>query len=263
MSDREAQMRQMAKTLVYRLPGMTDVTVRRDVKYQEGDGALVMDLYEPPGTTTEARPPAVVIAMGYPDPTGFYRNVGWATSWARLLAMSGVAAIIYATRDPAADIHTVLRYAREHATPLGIDGRRIGILAGSANAAMALSALMKGSVVTCAALLYGYTMDLDGSTGVAAAANAFGFANGCAGRSIDDLARDVPMFLVRAGREQFAGLNEALDRFVAGAVAHNMPVTFANHATGPHAFDLDDDSDASRRVIRQVLSFLCLHLEAR
>jgi hypothetical protein len=106
-------------------------------------------------------------------------------------------------------------------------------------------------------------MDLDGSTAVAAAAHAFGFANGCAGRSIDDLASDVPTFLVRAGREQFAGLNEALDRFIAGAVTRNLPVTFANHATGPHAFDVDDDSDESRRVVRQVLAFLCLHLEVR
>jgi hypothetical protein len=264
MTDREAQIREMAKKLlVYSVPGMTDVMVRSDLKYQNGEGALVMDLYEPSKRIAGVPPPVVVIVMGYPDPTGFYRYVGWATSWARLLAVSGAAAVIYATSDPATDIHTVLRYLREQASSLAIDGDRIGILACSANAAAALSALMVGSPARCAALLYGYTMDLDGGTNVAAASSAFGFANACAGKSVDDLAADVPLLLVRAGRDQFAGLNEVLDRFFGAAVGRNLPVTLVNHASGPHAFDLEDDSEASRRIIRQALSFLCLHLEVR
>jgi len=106
-------------------------------------------------------------------------------------------------------------------------------------------------------------MDLDGSTAVAAASQQFGFDNACAGKSVDDLAADVPLFLVRAGREQFPGLNDALDGFLAGAVARNLPVTFVNHAAGHHGFDLEDDSGASRTVIRQALSFLGLHLGVR
>jgi hypothetical protein len=264
MTDRETQIREMAKKLVvYGVPGMTDVRVQRDLRYQDGEGTLVMDLYESSKWIAGVPPPVVVIVMGYPDPTGFYRYVGWATSWARLLAVSGVATVIYATSDPAADIHTVLRHVREHAASLAIDGNRIGILACSANVAAALSALMVGSLARCAALLYGFTMDLDGGTSVAAASSMFGFANACAGKSVDDLAADIPLCLVRAGREQFAGLNEVLDRFVGAAVARNLPVTLVNHASGPHAFDLEDDSEASRRIIRQVLSFLCLHLEVR
>lgn len=262
MTDREAQVREMAKKLVvFSLPGMADVTVRRDLTYQEGDGPLALDLYEPLNPTADERPPVVVIVMGYPDPTGFYRYVGWATCWARMLAVSGVATVIYATREPAADIHTVLRYLREQATRLGIDGDRIGILACSANVAVALSALMTGSLARCAALLNGLTMDLDGGSAVAAASSAFGFVNACAGRSVDALATDVPVLLVRSGRDQVPGLNMALDRFIGAAVARNLPVSFVNHPTAAHAFDVDDDSEASRRIIRQVLSFLCVHLE--
>jgi dienelactone hydrolase len=262
MTDREAQMREMAKKLVvYSLPGMADVTVRRDLTYQEGDGSLVMDLYEPLNPTADVRPPVVVIVMGYPDPTGFYRYFGWATCWARMLAVSGVATVIYATREPAADIHMVLRYLRDQGATLGIDGERIGILACSANVAVALSALMTGSLARCGALLNGYTMDLDGGSAVAAASSTFGFVNACAGKSMDALATDVPLFLVRSGRDQGPGLNGALDRFIGAAVARNLPVAFVNHPTAPHAFDVDDDSKTSHRVIRQVLSFLCLHLE--
>jgi hypothetical protein len=260
MTDRETQIREMAKKLVvYTLPGMADVRVRRDVRYQD-EGGLVMDVYDALKPTPGVPSPAVVIVMGYPDPTGFYRHVGWATSWARLLAVSGVATVIYATRDPAADVHTVVQYLRDQAATLGIDGGRIGVLACSANVAVALSALMTGSPARCAALLYGFTLDLDGSSDVAAASKAFGFANPCAGKSVNDVA-DVPVFLVRAGREQFAGLNTALDRFVTAAISRNLPITCVNHPTGPHGFDLDHDSEASRRIIRHVLSFLCLHLE--
>jgi acetyl esterase/lipase len=177
------------------------------------------------------------------------------------LAVSGVATVIYATREPATDIQTVLRYLREQATPLGIDGERVGILACSANVVVALSALMTGSQARCAALLNGLTMDLDGGSAVAAASSTFGFMNACAGKSVDDLATDVPLFLVRSGRDQFAGLNEALDRFIGAAVARDLPVALVNHPTAPHAFDVDDDSKASRQIIRQVLSFLCVHLE--
>jgi len=262
MTDREAQIREMAKKLVvYRLDGMDTVTVRRDLPFKESpEGTLVFDLYQPVDAEPGNRPGVVVIVMGYPDPTGFYRHVGWATSWARLLAVSGLATVIYATREPGVDLYTVLQYLREHPKDLGVDGERIGILACSANVAVALSALLAGSSAKCAALLYGFTMDLDGSSTVAAASQEFGFVNACAGKSLDDLAADVPLFLVRAGREHFAGLNDGLDRFLAGAVARNLPVTFVNHATGRHGFDLEDDSDASRAVIRQTLSFLRLHL---
>ena len=78
--------------------------------------------------------------------------------------------------------------------------------------------------------------------------------------SLQDLPRDLPLFLARAGRDEFPGLNAALDAFLAPAVRDNRPVAFVNHATGPHAFDVADDSPATRAVIRQVLAFMKSHL---
>jgi hypothetical protein len=99
-------------------------------------------------------------------------------------------------------------------------------------------------------------LDLDGATGVAEASQMFRFTNPNAGKSVADLPGDLPLFIVRAGQEQFGGLNDSIDRFVARAVVDNRPITFVNHTTGPHAFDLLHDSDASRAIIRQVLTFL-------
>lgn len=262
MSDRDAQIQELAKKkVVYRIPGMDAATVRRDETYRTtSDGALLMDLYYPAKTTSGARLPVVVIVMGYPDPQGFHRKMGGPVSWAKLIAASGMTAVIYGNQEPAADVRFVLHYIRQNAASLGIDENRIGLAASSGSVGVALSALMHGDTLKCAALLYGFTMDLDGATGVADTARLYGFANACAGKSVDDLPSDVPLFLVRAGREQFAGLNEALDLFLAKALARNFPVTLVNHATGPHGFDLDDDSDTSREVVKQILAFMRFHL---
>ena len=68
----------------------------------------------------------------------------------------------------------------------------------------------------CAALCYGFMLDLDGSTAVADAARQFGFSNPCSNRTFEELPRDTPLFVARAGRDEFPGLNGALDSFVAG-----------------------------------------------
>jgi hypothetical protein len=68
---------------------------------------------------------------------------------------------------------------------------------------------------------------------------------------------------VRAGRDQFAGLNDAMDGVIAAGLARNLPVSMVNHPGGIHAFDLEEDSEASRGIIRQVSSFLRLHLGVR
>jgi hypothetical protein len=103
-------------------------------------------------------------------------------------------------------------------------------------------------------------LDLDGSTAVADAARQFGFVNPCAGKPIEDLPLDIPLFIARAGHDQMPGLNEALDGFLAKALMRNLPITLANHPDAPHAFDLLHDSEMSREIIRQMLGFLRCYL---
>jgi len=253
------------KTVRYTMLGVEAVTVRRDVAYKAGDDALTMDVYSPPGGSSAMPFPAVVIVLGYPDvgvPNRLgcqFKDFGMTVSWARLLAASGMIAVIYTTRDPATDVHAVLQHIRQNASSLGVDEHRIGMFAASANVVVALSALMHDADLECATLLYGYTLDVDGKTAVADASKMYGFINACAGRSVGALPGDVPLFVVRAGRDQ-ADLNSSLDRFLTDALARNLPVSFVNYATGAHAFDLEEDSDTSCEIVRQVLSFLRFHL---
>ena len=254
------------KKLVYTIPGAEAVTVRRDVPYRTTDaGPLGIDLYYPPGATSAPRP-AVVFATGFSD-AGGRKMLGCAIKemelyigWARLVAALGMVAIAYENRDPAADIHAVLRSVRDNGAALGVDGQRIGLMGFSGNGPVTLSALMDDRALKCGVLCCAFTLDLDGATGVAEAQAQWRFVNPCAGRTVDDLPGDLPLFIARAGQDQFAGLNDALDRFVAKALARNLPLTVVNHATGPHAFDTADDSETTREIIRSILGFFRRHL---
>jgi hypothetical protein len=203
-------------------------------------GGNALDVYEP---NTKANG-TVVIASGFP---GNYNALPFVQSLGRSIANSGLRAVAYANRDPLRDLHTLLAE---------LPPQPLAIWATSGNGPVGLSALMKDAPVRvrCAVFHYAYTFD------AADAAKQFGFVDGCAGRSIDDLRDDVPIFISRAGRDQFAGLNPSLDRFVAGAIARNMPVTFMNHPTAPHAFDLADDNDLSRDIMRRSMQFAAFHL---
>ena len=145
---------------------------------------------------------------------------------------------------------------------VSVDENRIGLWAGSGNVPLALSLLMGegGERLKCAVLCYGYTLDLGGSDGVAEGARTWGFVNPCAGKTAGDLPARTPLFVARAGRDELPRLNETLDRFVCEALKHNLPLTFVNHAEGPHAFDLLDDSETTRDIIRRILAFMRFHL---
>ena len=263
MSQQNPQDRLTKTPVVYQMPGSDRVAVQADVRFPGADGQpLPMDVYLPPDMKNGDKRPVVVIVLGYPDP-GFEKNFGLkfkqiaaVTSWARLIAASGLVAVAYSNREPLADLDAVLDHLGKNVASLGIDGTRIGIWASSGHGPLALSALMRRPELKCAALLCPYSLDLDGGTGVAAAARAFRFVNPGAGKTVDDLPAATPMFVARAGNDEMPGLNAALDRFVAKAIARNMPIAFVNHAEGPHAFDLYHDSDTSREIVKSTLVFL-------
>jgi acetyl esterase/lipase len=187
--------------------------------------------------------------------------MGQTVSWARLIAASGMVAILYSNRQPVDDAQSVFRHIRDHAVSLGIDGTRLGLWAASGNVPLALWLLMQKEwpAVKCAVLYNGYMLDLNGASSVADMQKNFPFANPCAGKSMDDVRSDVPLLVVRAGRDQF-GVNVSLDSFIAAALQRDLPVRMINHAGAPHAFDLFDDSEATREIIREILRFMQFHL---
>jgi hypothetical protein len=252
MNDEEELARRRAevarKTAVLELPGMDSIEVKRGQPYGEGG---TFDLYLAP---TRDPAPTVVFVYGFPDPrfAQGLRQMGAYTSWGRLLASSGMHAVAYSYRDPALDLAALLAHLRGNAASLAIDPSRMGLWAASGNVPTALHLLMTQppGAFRAAALLYGYMLD------VPSAAEQFGIGVPARGRPIDDLPRQTPLLVVRAGQDQTPTLNASLDAFVHEALSRDLPLSLINQAGAPHSFDLFDDSEASRVTIRKVLRFL-------
>ena len=270
MKQEEMAPTELAKlTVPYSIPGVEAVTVRRDVPYRETEsGSLGFDVYYPPGAVAGDRRPAVLIVYGYSDagvPNVFgrsFKEMGQTISWARLIAASGLTAIVYSNREPVDDVQSVLRHVRDHAASLGIDETRLGLWAASGNVPLALWLVMQREwpEFRCAVFCCGFMLDLHGATAVADIQKTYRFVNPCAGKSVDDVRDDLPLLIVRAGRDQFAGINDSIDGFISAALQRNLPIRLVNHADAPHAFDLFHDGDATRELIREILRFMQFHL---
>jgi hypothetical protein len=254
------------KRVVYTVDGMDAVRVRRDIAYgTSADDRRTMDIYYPPNAIDSNRYPAVVFVTGFSDSGArtmlgrTFKEMGSFTSWAELVAVSGLLGITYENVDPIADAQAVFDFIRAHAAELQLDHARIGVWSCSGHAPNALTLLTK-TPVRCAALFYPYTLDLEGGTGVANAATQFRFVNASAGQTVADLPSELPMFLARAGQDQMPGLNEAMDRFACQALGRNLPLTLMNHALGPHGFDLYEDSPTTREIVRCAIAFLKFQL---
>lgn len=244
------------KKVVLHIPGMEALETRMSAFAAADGNPLPIRTYHP--AVAGGPLPAVVLVEGYPDPRFApllgcsFIDMEWTISTAQLVAASGMVAVTYSNREPAVDLAALLAHLRSNGSALGIDSGHVGLWAASGNGPVAASA---SPSVGCLVLSNAYICDLDGATHVADAARTFGFAvpPGC------ELPR-VPTLVIRSGKDQTPGLNESLDRFVAKALALNLPVTVAHHPDAPHGFELSDDSDLTRHLLGQALTFLRLHL---
>jgi dienelactone hydrolase len=257
MADTEVPL--FARRLVITPPHDTVPDVRRDIQVPGADGVSMMlvDVYRPPGVAVV---PAVVIVVGYPGGTmpGAFKNLAFVRDWATWFAAAGVAAVTYTNRTPSEDLTALLTHIAHEGASWGIDAARVGLFAQSGHGPVAIGALLKerGFGLRCAAFTYGFMLDVEGRTAVAEAATRFGFSNPCDGATLDDVDSSVSILVVRAGQDQFDGLNGSIDDFVSGALARNRPISVVNLPAAPHAFDLADSSAASQMAIRQVIAFV-------
>jgi len=264
MTERAARHPVTLKRVLFDLPGTAQVEVRHGRRYLADDAAATLDLYYPPGWTGGAPLPAVVFVSGFSD-AGAQRVLGCRVnemesfvSWGRLVAASGMVGVTYTTgSDPAINVRQVLAFLHANGDTVGVNASQLGLWACSSHVPTALSALMDHQPsVQCAVLCYGFMLDLDGATDVADAERTWRFTNPARGRTVKDLPADTALCVVRAGRDETPGVNASIDRFAPAALASNLPFTLVNHHVAPHAFDLDDDSNVTRHIVGELLSFL-------
>jgi dienelactone hydrolase len=217
--------------VVLEAPGMDAVEVKKDIRF---DAEHAFDLYRPP--KSNAALPLVIFLNGVGRPE--LKGWGQYTSWPRLVALRGAAAISHeSTGDEAAtlaQIETLLKYVREHASELKIDASRIAIWACSANTRNGTALLAKMPSLRAAVFYYGIM-------------------------TTPPSQRDVPVLVARAGLDVLA-INESIDQWTGQAVQLDAPVTLIAYPQGRHGFELIDDTNESRAIVTQTLDFLQFHL---
>ncbi|MCU1242584.1 MAG: alpha/beta hydrolase [Candidatus Acidoferrum typicum] len=257
--------------VVYRLPGMDDVMVHSNLKYSDVDNPfLLMDVYTPPRLSSDASVPVVMLIHGGAGAQYKPKDWGFFQSWGRLIAASGMAAVMFTHRlgypkplltEAALDLSNALDYIRSHAPSFKADPERIGLIAWSAGGPLLSPAMQQRTpFVRCLLAFYAY-LDIQRSPShieneSAETLKSFSPVSHLHGDSL----ATVPIFVARAGQDEIPMMNDSIDRFVAAALAANTPLTCMNHPSGEHGFDNQNDDDRSREIVAAALAFLRAHL---
>jgi acetyl esterase/lipase len=260
------------KRIVYSVPLMSRVKVRKNITYKRAGGAeLKMDVYSPVSARRDGQRPAVIFIHGGRIPPNLRttpKEWGAYISFGQLVAASGFVGVTFNHRfytweslgDSQSDLMDLIAYIREHAGELGVDRDRIVLWAVSAGGIFLSQPLRdRPSYIRC---LVGYYAELDLQNERQSAPPSV----------TDEMLREFspvyhlskgsqgvpPIFIARAGLDD-ADLNAGLDRFVQVALSKNVTLDLANHPTGHHGFDFEDDNDRSREIIKRTIEFIKLH----
>jgi len=258
--------------VVYRLPGMDEVRVVSNLKYTEVDHPhLLMDVYIPPDLEPRERRPVVMFIHGGAGPENKAKDWGIFQSWGRLLATAGLVAAAFTHRfspppqsllaEAVSDVDSAINYLRSNAESIHANADRIGVCAWSSGGALLRPLLTKKPVSVRCVLAFYAMLDLQqyAPAGDATALQLFKEFSAITALA-EDSATMIPMWIARAGRDEFPMLNDALDRFTARALAVNAPITVINHPSGAHGFDNQNDDARSREIIRSAIEFMRTHL---
>jgi dienelactone hydrolase len=250
-----------AADLVYSVEGMETVTTRSNVFFKSvNDWDLRADFYLPLAQSNSPMP-AVIFVLGDASPEQLRNAKDWTflQSYGRLVAASGFAGVTFNHRssenfrrlaEVRSDIQDAVAFVRKEGKAFGIDPKRLCLwyFSGSGmhlGVGMGTNALVTRCIVAYYPLLAPPDRE-----------NLEAFS------ALAEMQRDAPAvppsLLVKAGRDA-PGLNRLIDEFRKEAERLDLPLEYLEHPTGPHAFDIRDDSEVSREIIKKTIAFIRRH----
>lgn len=271
-----AQTDTTTNVLGYELPGMRDVTVRRDIPYSAR--SLTMDVYTPPGAARQ-RPALIFVHGGLVARQPGPRPTEWPSyrSWGRLAGAAGLVGVVFNhrlttdenVREGGEDVLAALNHVRTNAAALGVDANRLCVAVYSAGGPLA-SVVMRERLpyVRCLVLFYPF-LDLEHMRHQSPFRPAHPAAH------VDSLAPHYsptyllgadpdslpPIFLAMAGQDQIPRLNESIERFMRAAIEHRVQIDFALHRQGGHGFDQRHRDARTAEILESVMSFVRRHVQ--
>lgn len=262
-------MPDLSKRIVYEVPGMNRVVVKRDLVYRQ-DGNLLMNVYVPHGLNRSTRKPAVFFVHGGPIPVEMPAPTTWGIfqSYGELAAASGVIGVTFNHRlhsmndygKSQDDIASALQYVRKHADELNVDADRLGYWVFSGGGPQLSWVLRERPAHIRAAAAFYALLDLRHATPPNASAETLAAMQALSPTSyLKNQSTHLPLFIARAGLDSEM-INKGIDTFVQEAIATNAAIDFMNHPQGHHAFDGLDDNERTREIIGRAIAFFQLHL---
>ncbi len=259
--------------ILYSVPFMERIKARKDLTYKRLAGVeLKMDVYKPPNPALGARRPAVVFVHGGALPPNLLtkpKEWGAYVSFGQLVAASGFVGITFNHRfygwdmkslsDARSDVTDAVEYIRSHAEEFGIDKDRINLWALSAGSVVLGQVITENSPFIRSMIFYYAIMDVQPLRKERTVIT-------------DEVVREfsplhrlkqapktfIPIFIARAGRDE-PDLNAAVDSFIQEALSKKTTLDFSNHADGQHGFDVLDDNERTREIIKRTLEFIKAH----
>ena len=244
--------------VAYEVAGMNDVIVKKDIPYlKTSDSALKMDIYYPPKFDFKRKIPAIVFVFGYTNEgqlkTAKHQLRTWSpyTSWCKVVAASGMAAIVYETINPENDLKSLIQYINSNTDNLNIDVNKIGAYSCSANTPTEIAYILNDSncIFKCAVVYYGIflTTDFKYISTIDTLSQNMGFVTPRLSEPTS-WNKNVPLMIVHAGKDFVPHTDESLTGFLDKAINQKVPFTLVHYATGIHGFDVYADDPKSERL---------------
>ena len=229
--------------VVYDIPETKRVTVKNGVTYfKDATADLQIDIYSPAGAKSSDKLPAVIFLNAIGDrPDDKVKDWAIYSSWPRLIAAHGMIGISMdadGTRIQDS-LRSLFTFLESDGAKYGIDAGRLGVYAASAN-------------VTQSSI---YLMSDGAAKGIRAAALFYG------GAPQGALRKDLPVLFILAEGDMAGGFGQQAVPLWQRVTESRAPWTLVFASRQPHAFDAFEDTDESRRVVKQAIDFWKTHLE--